>query len=98
MNLTSSERHQLKALAHALDPLVRVGKNGVNDELIKRISKALENHELIKVKFLNYKDQKEDLSEEIAEKTSSHLVEIIGNMAIFYRKNQDPTERNIILS
>ncbi|MFP3952173.1 MAG: ribosome assembly RNA-binding protein YhbY [Candidatus Bathyarchaeia archaeon] len=96
MNLKNSERQQLKAIAHSLDPLVRVGRKGVNDALIKRISRALENHELIKVKFLEYKPQKRRLSEEIAERTSSQLVEIIGNVAIFYREN--PNARTINLS
>lgn len=92
--LEGSDKRQLKGLAHSLKPLVQVGRNGVTGNLIRTIGKALDDHELIKVKFLEYKTERSELSRVIAEKTSSDL---IGNVIILYRQNPDPAMRKIRL-
>jgi RNA-binding protein len=91
--MKDSRRRQLREQVHSLKPLVQVGKNGVTEELIKTIDKALEDHELIKVKFLNYKTEKNELSRTIAQRTQSTLIDLIGNTAILYRKSHEATRR-----
>ena len=59
---------------------------------------ALGDHELIKVRFLEFKDEKKALSQEIAEKTGSELVGLIGNIAIYFRQHPDPAKRKVRLS
>ena len=93
--LTSKTRKQLEKLAHDLNPVVIIGQNGVTDSLIRMVSDSLEAHELIKVKFNEYKDDKFEYSEDIAMRTNSTLVRIIGNIAIFYKENDDPEKRRI---
>lgn len=93
--LTSKTRKQLEKLAHDLNPVVIIGQNGVTDSLIRMVSDSLEAHELIKVKFNEYKDDKFEYSEDIAMRTNSTLVRIIGNIAIFYKENDDPEKRKI---
>ncbi len=93
--LTSKTRKQLEKLAHDLNPVVIIGQNGVTDSLIRMVSDSLEAHELIKVKFNEYKDDKFEYSEDIATRTNSTLVRIIGNIAIFYKENDDPEKRRI---
>ncbi len=97
MELSPVQRKQLKSLAHHLDPAVMVGKNGVTDNLIKAANDSLEAHELIKVKFLEFKDKKGDLSKEIAQKSKSTVVTIIGNVMILYRRQEDDEKRKIEL-
>ncbi len=92
MELTSKKRAELKALAHKLDPVVHIGKFGVTPESLAYIDKALTDHQLIKVKFLGFKETRKELSEEIAGATSSTLVDVIGNVAIFYRENAETSE------
>ena len=48
---TTRERAALKARAHALEPVVRVGHAGVTDAMVAEVDRALEAHELIKVKI-----------------------------------------------
>ena len=95
--LTGSQRRYLRSLAHHLDPICYVGKNGVSDTLIESVLIALDAHELIKVKFNDRKKEKKELSAQIAERTESHLVGLIGNIATFYRQQSDEEKRKIAL-
>jgi len=97
MGLKGSEKKHLRGLAHGLKPLVQVGKKGVTGEIIASVDLALGDHELIKVRFLEFKGEKRALSETIAEKTGSELAGLIGNVAVFFRQHPDPAKRRIRL-
>jgi len=95
--LKGSQRKDLRAQAHHLKPLVIVGAKGVTGQLIASVDLALTDHELIKVKFGDFKESKKEISEEIANATRSELVGLIGNVAILYRQHPDPEKRKIKL-
>lgn len=95
--LTSAQRKYLRSQAHHLDTAVIVDKQGVTDTLIRAVSDALEAHELIKVRFNESKDQKQELAEEIARRTESNIAGIIGHVAILYRQNPDEERRRLEL-
>ncbi|MCQ2241732.1 ribosome assembly RNA-binding protein YhbY [Treponema sp.] len=97
IELTSKQRKALEKQAHDLSPVVIIGQQGVSENLVKMVSDSLKAHELIKVKFNEYKDDKREYSEDIASRTDSNLVRVIGNVAIFYRQNEDPEKRRISL-
>ena len=97
MVLTSKQRKILGKQAHDLSPVVIIGQHGVTENLLKMVEDSLKAHELIKVKFNEYKDDKREYSEDIANRTDSNLVRVIGNVAIFYRQNEDPEKRLISL-
>lgn len=82
-------------MAHSLQPVCYVGKNGLSDALVAAVDAALNDHELVKVKFNDCKDHKDKLSNEMAERTESHRVGLIGNIAILYRQQADPEKRKI---
>ena len=48
----------LKKKAHALKPVVRIGKHGLTVSVLRATAQALESHELIKIKFIDFKDEK----------------------------------------
>ena len=95
--LKGSAKKNLRSQAHHLKPLVMVGRNGVSKQLIASVDAALNDHELIKVKFLDFKEEKKEISGEIATATKSEVVGIIGNIAIFYRQHPQPEMRKIKL-
>jgi RNA-binding protein len=95
--LAGSQRTYLRGLAHKLRPVIQVGKSGITPELIKAVDDALGIHELIKVKFMDFKEEKKELSESIADQTASEAVGLIGNVAIFFRQNPDEQKRRITL-
>ena len=88
-NLSSSKRSYLRSQAHHLDPVALIGRNGVTDGTINTIDKALNSRELIKIKFREFKDEKQILSEKVAKLTNSSVVGIIGHTLIIFRQNPD---------
>jgi RNA-binding protein len=93
--LKGSQKKYLRSQAHHLKPLVIIGAKGVTQQLIGSVDLALKDHELIKVKFGEFKEAKKGISEEIAQVTKSEIVGIIGNIAIFYRQHPAPEKRKI---
>lgn len=93
--LKGSQRKYLRSRAHHIKPLVLIGRNGINKQVMGSVDLALNDHELIKVKFGEFKEAKKEISAEIAQTTKSELVGIIGNIAIFYRQHPEPEKRKI---
>ncbi|MBN2079612.1 MAG: ribosome assembly RNA-binding protein YhbY [Spirochaetes bacterium] len=87
---TAGEKKSLKARAHHLRPVVYIGRGGMSDAVVQATETALADHGLIKVKFIDFKNEKKELAEELAGKTGSSLVALIGNIAILYRPDEDP--------
>jgi len=95
--LKGYHKKYLKGLVHSKKPLVFVGQKGLSSTVTQAIDEALEKHELIKVKFIDFKekDQKEKIAGAIEKETESELVGVIGHIAIFYRRQKDPEKRKI---
>ena len=89
LELNGAEKRALKARAQLLEPVVRVGHAGVTEAVTRSLDEALNLHELVKVKFTEFKEEKKPLSSQLAEATTSTLVQIVGNVAIFYRPRPD---------
>ncbi|MBW2407419.1 MAG: ribosome assembly RNA-binding protein YhbY [Deltaproteobacteria bacterium] len=97
--LKGYQKKYLKGLVHGMKPVVFVGQKGLSPTLTKAVDESLEKHELIKVKFIDFKEksQKEEIADAIEIETSSELVGMIGHIAIFYRQQKDPETRKINL-
>jgi len=50
--MNSKKRAFLKKKAHNLEPIVRIGKDGLNQNIVQSILDAIASRELIKVKIL----------------------------------------------
>ena len=97
--LTGYQAKYLRSLAHALKPVVFVGQKGITDALIASTEHAFDQHELIKVKFVDFKEknQKKEIAEIIKMKTGCLMAGMIGHVAIFYKQHVDPEKRKVIL-
>lgn len=95
--LTGKEKKYLRGLAHALNPVVIIGKNGFTDQVEAQIDEALAAHELIKIKFIDYIDEKKEIAAGIEEKLVCECCGSIGHTFIFFRQNEDPAKRKIEL-
>jgi len=91
--MTSKQRAFLKKEAHDLEPILRIGKEGLTDNIVKSLLDAINSRELIKVKILQNldadKDEARELAEELSKKSGAELVGIIGKIMIFYKENKD---------
>lgn len=95
--LPAHHRKFLKGQAHHLKPVIIVGAKGISEQLITAVDEALNDHELIKIKFGEFKESKTEFSEKISKETNSSIVGLIGHIAVFYRTNPDPEKRKIQL-
>jgi RNA-binding protein len=97
--LKGSQKKHLKAIAHGLKPIVFIGQKGLTPTLEKAIDDALNAHELIKVRFIDFKekDQKNFLTMEIEKNHRCSKVSMVGHIATFYRMHKDPKKRKIVL-
>lgn len=91
--LTPKQRKYLKGLAHALSPIVRVGKAGATAAVVTETKKSLASHELIKVRLdVDEGTERRAIAENLAAATDSHLVGTIGKIAILYREREEEPE------
>ncbi len=97
--LKGFQKKYLRGIAHGMKPVVLIGQSGLTSGVIAAVDEALETHELIKIKFNDFKEKarKEEINGAIETATASEMVGMIGHMAIFYRMNPDPEKRKIIL-
>ncbi len=95
--LNGLQAKYLRGLAHGLKPVVFVGQKGVTDALIASTKEAFDRHELIKIKFIDFKEkeQKKEIAEAIELNADCLMVGQIGHVAIFYRQHDDPDKRGI---
>jgi RNA-binding protein len=93
--LTTKQRQFLKGLAHALSPIVRVGKGGVTENVVAETRKSLDSHELIKVRIeVEESRERRAVADQLATATDAHVAGTIGKIAILYRaRDEDPTIR-----
>lgn len=95
--LTSHQRAYLRKIAHSLDAKVHLGKQGLTPALVQAVATQLLAHELIKVKFGEFKDERQTLAEELTSLTDSVLVAVIGNVALLYRPHPERNRRSVSL-
>jgi len=57
--LTGMQAKYLRGRAHGLKPVVFVGQRGLTDALIASTEQAFDRHELIKIKFIDFKEKKQ---------------------------------------
>jgi len=97
MELKGNQRSYLSKTAHSLKPVVMIGGGGLTDGVIGAVKEALECHELIKVRFIEHKENRKEIAVEMAEKSHAELVRIIGNVVVLYKEAYDPDSRRIVI-
>ena len=94
--MTSKDRAQLRSLANTIEPIFQIGKSGISDNLIKQVDDALEARELIKITVLETSPNDAlELGNELANKTNSILVQVIGKKITLYRRKKKDSKIGI---
>jgi RNA-binding protein len=90
MSLKSSQKRYLRGLAHALKPVIQIGNKGITAAVVAEFSLALDHHELIKVKLAGEdRAARAAQTANLGNAASAELVQSIGKVACFYRRNAD---------
>ena len=88
--LTPAERSDLRARAHHLNPVVTVAGNGLTPAVLTEIERALQAHELIKVKVQGAeREQREALMQELCAAVDAAPVQHIGSILVVWRARRE---------
>lgn len=87
--LTSKQRARLRSLANDMDTIMQVGKDGVNENMVKTVSDALEARELIKMRALeNSGMTSREAAEALAAAVGADVVSVVGTRFVLYRRSE----------
>jgi RNA-binding protein len=90
MPLTDAQRKHLRRLGHDRNPIVLVGQGGISANLVAELDRALNDHELVKVRArVGDREARDEILEQLAASTGAELVQRIGHVALYYRPNKD---------
>ncbi|MBU0506886.1 MAG: YhbY family RNA-binding protein [bacterium] len=95
--LNSTQRKKLRGMAHGFKPLVFIGQKGLTSQLIQATDDALLDHELIKIKFIDCKEEKKEIIAELAAKVSGQLAGMVGNVAVMFREHPEEKKRKVVI-
>lgn len=88
--LTGKERSYLKSLAHNMDPLIQLGKDGIKPGFLNQIDKLLEDHEIVKINVLqNAPVEVDEIVDDILDATGAEFVQKIGKKLTIYRESKE---------
>ncbi|MEY4514505.1 MAG: hypothetical protein RLZZ450_6627 [Pseudomonadota bacterium] len=96
MSLSGKQKRFLRAEAHALEPVVMVGKEGLTDTLVSAVQAALLRHELIKVRVHESSPvERAEVAEQLPELTKSELAGQVGRVLILYKRHPHEPRINL---
>jgi RNA-binding protein len=84
---------ELKARSQKLKPVIHVGHDGATDALITALDHALADHGLVKVRFTDHKSERKQLASDLAARTSSRQILLVGHTVTLYRTPLDKSSR-----
>ena len=99
--LTSKDKKRFRAIGHTLNPVVTIAGNGFSDGVKAEIERALEDHELIKLKIIaDNREEKRSIIKLVSETHGAEAIQTNGGVTLIYRsaKKPDPTLSNILRS
>jgi RNA-binding protein len=93
MALSQEQKKRFKSIGHHLKPVLIIAEQGLSEGVMAELERALNDHELIKVQLrITDREQRSALIGQLARDGSCELVQVIGKMALIYRKNPKPNK------
>ena len=85
--MTTKQRAALRSMGAMMEPILHIGKDGINDNLCKQAWDALEARELIKVTVQqNCPLNAREACGELCERVHAEPVQVIGRKFVIYRQ------------
>ena len=97
IQLSPTDRKEMRGQAHHLDPVVLIGTGGVSESLIHEVDLALSAHGLIKIRvFSDSRDDREAALASLADRLNAAPVQHIGKLLVLWRpiptKQEEPRD------
>ena len=94
MSLSPEQRREYRAIAHNLKPVIIVGDKGLSGGLQEELERALNDHELIKIKVANQdREARQEAVAALCESSGAELVQTIGKIAVILRRAKKPNPK-----
>lgn len=91
--LTANQKKFLRGIAHGLNPVIIIGAQGVTDNLMAELERALTHHELLKIKIAaGEREDRKTVIDYILQHTKAELVQSVGKMFVIYRPHPKAPE------
>ncbi|MGO2415095.1 MAG: ribosome assembly RNA-binding protein YhbY [Cobetia crustatorum] len=88
MSLSQSQKKAFRSIGHHLDPVVTVSENGLSEGVMNELERALDDHELIKLKLaINDREARAEVARHLCSEANATLIQSIGKIALLYRRN-----------
>jgi RNA-binding protein len=88
--LSEKQKKHLRRLAHPMSPIVMLGNAGLTEGVINELDRALNDHELVKVAArVGDRVSRDTALGDLAQRTSSEIVQRIGHVGVFYRRRAE---------
>jgi RNA-binding protein len=79
-NIEKFTKKELKGIGVGLKPTVRVGKDGLTENVVTELKNQIKINRVVKVKILpSSVEKKQEIAEEMAERSATKLIEIRGS-------------------
>ena len=89
MPVSPERKKQFRTIGHSLNPIVTVAGNGLSDGVLNELNRALDDHELIKVKLaIPEREDRKEMVAELAALPNVELIQEIGKVVLLYRGNK----------
>ena len=94
MSLSPEQRREYRAIAHNLKPVIIVGDKGLSEGLQDELERALNDHELIKIKVASTdREACQEAIQALCESSGAELVQTIGKIAVILRRAKKPNPK-----
>jgi RNA-binding protein len=89
MPISPDRKKQFRTIGHKLNPIVTIAGNGVSEGVLIELNRALDDHELIKVKLaLPERDDRKTVVEELSRLPGVEIIQEIGKVVLLYKPNK----------
>ncbi|MEE3169174.1 MAG: ribosome assembly RNA-binding protein YhbY [Pseudomonadota bacterium] len=94
MSLSPEQRREFRAIAHNLKPVIIVGEKGLSEGLQEELERALNDHELIKIKVASQdREARQEAIQALCESSGAQLIQTIGKIAVILRRAKQPNPK-----
>lgn len=94
MPISTDRKKQFRTIGHKLNPIVTIAGNGLSDNVITELNRALDDHELIKVKLaIPEREDRKEIVAELIQLPNVELIQEIGKVVLLYRPNKKPNPK-----
>lgn len=96
--ITSKQRAYLRALSQKIEPIIHLGKDGMNENTLVQFTEALEARELVKTCVLKSCEfDAKEAAQDIADALDADIVQVIGNRFVLYKQSKEKKKINLDL-